>query len=62
MGSYEVTEQILRGYLIFLFGSLLTIAANFSLLVLTLPLLLFPIFYEFYMRLLMVLNIVSVIS
>jgi hypothetical protein len=59
----EVTEQVMRGYLIFFLGSLLPIVANYFLMfVLTPQILLFPVFSMLYVRGLIVLNIVSVIS
>ena len=60
---YEVTEQVMRGYLIFFFGSLLPIIGNYFLMfVLTPQFLLFPLFTMLAVRVLIVLNIASVIS
>ncbi|MFX0078740.1 MAG: hypothetical protein ACFE8O_05815 [Candidatus Hermodarchaeota archaeon] len=62
----EVTEQIMRGYLIFFFGSLIPIVGNYFLFVLTPYLFVFPVFFSvfsmYYVRGLVILNIVSVIS
>ena len=59
----EVTEQVMRGYLIFFFGSILPIGANYFLMVVPSPFFrLFPVFTEFCKWGLPVLSIVSVIS
>ncbi|MFX0080098.1 MAG: hypothetical protein ACFE8O_12755 [Candidatus Hermodarchaeota archaeon] len=60
--SYEVTEQILRGYLIFFFGALLPIIANYFMIVLRPLFFVLPVFSMLYVRLLIVFSIVSIIA